>query len=48
VAFLDLGDVVLLVPGGVDQLRRSVLAAVDDRVWSEARAGFGDVDLATE
>jgi hypothetical protein len=48
VAFLDLGDAVLLVPGGVDQLRRSVLAAVDDRVWSEARAGFGDVDLATE
>lgn len=49
VGYLDLGDALLLVPGGVEALRRRVLAAVTDADWGEAAAsGFGDPDLASE
>lgn len=48
VGFLDIGDAVLLVPGGVDNLRRELLESVTDRDWQLARAGFGDPDLANE
>lgn len=48
VGFLDLGDAVVLVPGGSDALRRSLLEAIDDETWEAARAGFGDADLASE
>ncbi len=48
VAYLDLGDAILLVPGGVTDLRRQLFAAVTDQDWEDARAGFGDDELATE
>ena len=46
--YLDLGDAVVLVPGGVDQLRAALLDAVSDDIWENARNGFGDPDLADE
>lgn len=48
VGYLDIGDAVLLVPGGVDGLRTQLLAAVSDDDWEAARAGFGDPELANE
>lgn len=48
VGYLDLGDAVVLVPSGVDALRRALLGALTDDDWREARRGFGDPDLATE
>ena len=48
VGFLDIGDEVLLVPGGVENLRREMLESVSDQDWQLARAGFGDPDLANE
>lgn len=48
VGYLDVGDAIVIVPGGVDQLRRSVLYAVTDADWEEMRSGFGDPDLANE
>lgn len=46
VGYLDLGDAVLLVPGGVDRVRRELLEGVTASDWADARAGFGDPDLA--
>lgn len=43
--WVDLGDSVLLVPGGVDDLRKELLAGAD---WQSARAGFGDPELANQ
>jgi len=43
VGWVDLGDSVLLVPGGVTQLRNELLAEAD---WDSARLGFGDPELA--
>jgi bifunctional DNA-binding transcriptional regulator/antitoxin component of YhaV-PrlF toxin-antitoxin module len=48
VGYLDIGDAVLLVPGGVDQLRSALLDAVTDADWEAARSGFGDPELANE
>ncbi len=48
VGFLDLGDAVILLPGGVDAVRRQLLDAVTAADWAEARNGFGDDDLADE
>lgn len=48
VAYLDVGDAILIVPGGVNQLRYLLLNAVSDVDWDAARAGFGDPDLANE
>jgi bifunctional DNA-binding transcriptional regulator/antitoxin component of YhaV-PrlF toxin-antitoxin module len=48
VGYLDIGDAVLLVPGGVDQLRAALLDAVSDADWETARSGFGDPELANE
>jgi bifunctional DNA-binding transcriptional regulator/antitoxin component of YhaV-PrlF toxin-antitoxin module len=45
IGWLDLGDSVLLVPGGLSQLRHEVLAGAD---WDGARTGFGDPDLANQ
>jgi hypothetical protein len=45
VGWVDLGDSVLLIPGGIDGLRQDVLASAD---WEGARAGFGDADLANQ
>lgn len=46
VGYLDLGDSVLLVPGGVAALRRMVIDAIPEGVWDDASRGFGDPDLA--
>lgn len=48
VGYLDLGDAVVIVPGGVAALRRSLLDAVLDHDWQRAREGFGDADLANQ
>jgi hypothetical protein len=48
VGYLDLGDAVLLVPGGLRRLRRHFLDAVTPEQWLQAAEGFGDRDLATE
>jgi bifunctional DNA-binding transcriptional regulator/antitoxin component of YhaV-PrlF toxin-antitoxin module len=48
VGYLDIGDAVLLVPGGVEQLRSALLDAVTDADWEAARSGFGDPELANE
>lgn len=48
VGYLDLGDAIVLVPGGVDQLRAALFDAVDDEIWESARSGFGDPDLADQ
>lgn len=48
VAFLDVGDAIVIVPGGVNQLRAALLQAVGDDDWEHARAGFGDPDMANE
>lgn len=48
VAYLDLGDALVLVPGGVNQLRAALLDAVSDDIWDSARNGFGDPDLADQ
>lgn len=48
VGYLDIGDAVVIVPGGVDRLRHALLDAVSDEDWEAARAGFGDPDLVNE
>lgn len=48
VGYLDLGDAVILVPGGVNRLRRKLLEAVTKDEWNRARSGFGDADLVSE
>ncbi|MGH9223834.1 MAG: hypothetical protein ACRD2W_08645 [Acidimicrobiales bacterium] len=48
VGYVDLGDAVVLVPGGAEELRRQLIGAVTEDDWREARRGFGDEELATE
>ena len=48
VGYLDIGDGVLLIPGGIERLRRELLDAVSEQDWEAARAGFGDPELANE
>lgn len=48
VAYLDLGDCVLIVPGSILSLRGELLGSVTDEEWIGARDGFGDPELATE
>jgi bifunctional DNA-binding transcriptional regulator/antitoxin component of YhaV-PrlF toxin-antitoxin module len=48
VGYLDLGDAVILVPGGVDAWRASLIDAVGDDVWRAAREGFGDPGIANQ
>jgi hypothetical protein len=48
VGYLDIGDAVVIVPGGVKRLRRALLDAVLESDWADAREGFGDRDLANE
>lgn len=45
VGWIDLGDAVLLVPGGLSELREQLLGAAD---WDSAASGFGDPDLANQ
>jgi bifunctional DNA-binding transcriptional regulator/antitoxin component of YhaV-PrlF toxin-antitoxin module len=46
VGYLDLGDAILIVPQGADELRRQLLDAVTEADWAAARSGFGDPELA--
>ena len=48
VGYLDLGDAILIVPGGTAAVRRSLLERVTAEDWDNARAGFGDDELASE
>ena len=48
IAYVDLGDAVVIVAGRVESLRREVLDSVTDDDWEMARGGFGDPELATE
>ena len=48
VGYLDIGDAVILVPGGVTKLRRDLLKGISEEDWGKARSGFGDRDLANE
>jgi hypothetical protein len=48
VGYLDLGDAIVIVPGGTSALRRKLLAAVTANDWDLAREGFGDDDLANQ
>ena len=48
VGYLDLGEVVLVVPGGIEALRSQVIGAISESDWVAARAEFGDSDLANE
>jgi hypothetical protein len=48
VGYLDIGDAVVIVPGGIKRLRRALLDAVSEADWEHARRGFGDRDLANE
>jgi bifunctional DNA-binding transcriptional regulator/antitoxin component of YhaV-PrlF toxin-antitoxin module len=45
IGWIDLGDSVLLVPGGLRQLRDEILQNAD---WNSARSGFGDPELANQ
>jgi len=45
VGYLDLGDAIVIVPGGLDELRAEVLSSID---WDAVDDGFGDPELATQ
>jgi bifunctional DNA-binding transcriptional regulator/antitoxin component of YhaV-PrlF toxin-antitoxin module len=45
IAWIDLGDAVMLVPEGASELRNALLAGAD---WDAAQSGFGDPDLANQ
>lgn len=45
VGWVDLGDSILLVPGGLQQVRDELLGGAD---WIAARTGFGDPELANQ
>ena len=47
-SFIDVGDAVVLIPEGVDELRRRLIDAVTEHEWEQARRGFGDPDLVSE
>ena len=48
VGYLDIGDAILLVPGGVGRLRKALFASITEDDWAQARAGFGDPELADQ
>ena len=48
VGYLDLGDAIVIVPGGTDVLRSELLSNIDDDVWAAAADGFGDDDLKSQ
>jgi hypothetical protein len=48
VGYLDLGDAVVLFPGGIDALRSALLDTLTDEDWKRVRKGFGDTELANE
>jgi bifunctional DNA-binding transcriptional regulator/antitoxin component of YhaV-PrlF toxin-antitoxin module len=48
VGYLDIGDAVVLIPGGIKKLRGRLIDAVSEQDWKQARRGFGDSELANE
>jgi bifunctional DNA-binding transcriptional regulator/antitoxin component of YhaV-PrlF toxin-antitoxin module len=48
VGFVDLGDAIVIVPGGTDAARRKLLDAITREDWQLARAGFGDDELTNQ
>ncbi len=48
VGYLDLGEAIVIVPGGTDALRSELLDSIDEDIWSQAASGFGDDDLASQ
>jgi bifunctional DNA-binding transcriptional regulator/antitoxin component of YhaV-PrlF toxin-antitoxin module len=48
VGYLDLGEAIVLVPYGVEALRRQLLDSVSQDEWNEAKTGFGDDELADQ
>jgi bifunctional DNA-binding transcriptional regulator/antitoxin component of YhaV-PrlF toxin-antitoxin module len=48
VGYLDVGEAVILIPGGVDNLRQRLFEALTEEDWIHARDGHGDPDLANE
>jgi len=48
VGYLDLGDAIVIVPGGTATLLHEMLDSVTDADWQRARQGFGDDELANE
>lgn len=45
IGWIDMGESILLIPGGLQQVRDEVLARAD---WEAARCGFGDPELANQ
>ncbi|HUJ65549.1 MAG TPA: AbrB/MazE/SpoVT family DNA-binding domain-containing protein [Acidimicrobiales bacterium] len=45
IGWIELDDSILLVPGGLKQLREVILQNAD---WDSARSGFGDPELANQ
>ena len=48
VGYLDLGDAVLILPGGLEKARRQLLSALTADDWRAASEGFGDPELANQ
>jgi hypothetical protein len=48
VGYLDIGDAMILVPGGVTKLRRELFEGISKADWDNAHSGFGDRELANE
>ena len=48
VGYLDIGDAVVIIPGGIKKLRGRLIDAVSEDDWQRARRGFGDGELANE
>lgn len=48
VGYLNLGNVVVLVPGGLASARRKLLEALTEQDWQRAAEGFGDPNLTSE
>ncbi|HUP69604.1 MAG TPA: AbrB/MazE/SpoVT family DNA-binding domain-containing protein [Acidimicrobiales bacterium] len=48
VVAVDLGDLVVLVPGGIAAARKALLDGLSVDDWERARRGFGEPDLATQ
>jgi bifunctional DNA-binding transcriptional regulator/antitoxin component of YhaV-PrlF toxin-antitoxin module len=46
--WVDLGDMLVLVPGGVERVRAALLDELDAGDWADAAAGFGDPELANQ
>jgi bifunctional DNA-binding transcriptional regulator/antitoxin component of YhaV-PrlF toxin-antitoxin module len=48
VGYLDLGDAIVIVPGGTDEVRRKLLEAITTDDWQFARSGFGDDEMNSQ